>query len=135
MVDEALRLPEVRVGRPPRSAPALAVWTVVAANAAYVVYLWVHGGNLNVTTTGEGFTSVARITGLLCAYLALVQVILLARLPWLERATGFDRLTVWHRWNGHATLWLLLAHVVFSVWGYALTDRLSIGGEIGTMLG
>lgn len=25
----------------------------------------------------------------------------------------------WHRWNGHACLYLVLAHVVLSVWGYA----------------
>ena len=37
-------------------------------------------------------TSVARITGLLGAYLALIQVILLARLAALERLVGFDRL-------------------------------------------
>jgi predicted ferric reductase len=63
-----------------------------------------------------------------------VQVLLLARVPWLERATGFDRLSVWHRWNGHATLWLLLVHVVTSVWGYALLDKISIPSEISTML-
>jgi hypothetical protein len=36
-----------------------------------------------------------RLTGLLAAYAALLQVVLLARLPWLERLVGFDRLTVW----------------------------------------
>ena len=35
---------------------------------------------------------------------------------------------VWHRWNGHACLYLVLAHVVFSVWGYALIDRFPLGG-------
>jgi predicted ferric reductase len=41
-------------------------------------------------------------------------VLLLARLPWLEPLVGFDRLTVWHRRNGHACLYLVLAHVLFS---------------------
>ena len=59
---------------------------------------------------------------------------LLARLPWLERTVGFDRLIQWHRWNGHACLDLILAHVVLSVWGYALMDRISIPKEISTML-
>jgi predicted ferric reductase len=53
-------------------------------------------------------------------------VILLARLPALERLVGFDRLTVWHRWNGHATIDLVVAHVLFSVWGYALMDRFAV---------
>jgi predicted ferric reductase len=111
------------------------VWALVLGNAAVIVFLWIHGGNLHNKTTGEALTSVARITGLLSAYLALVQVVLLARLPALERLVGFDRLTLWHRWNGHATIDLVVLHVFFSVWGYALMDRYSIGKEISTMIG
>jgi predicted ferric reductase len=109
---------------------------VVAANAAAIVWLWVHGGNVSDDlSTGELLTSLARITGLLASYSALLQVLLLARLPWLERLVGFDRLSVWHRWNGHACLDLVLAHVVLSVWGYALMDKVSLPKEVSTMLG
>lgn len=118
-----------------RSAGIALVWTIVLGNAGGIVWLWANGGNLHAATTGEALTSVARITGLLSAYLALIQVILLARLPFVERLVGFDRLTVWHRWNGHATIDLVLAHVFFSVWGYAEMDKFSIGKEISTMLG
>jgi predicted ferric reductase len=60
---------------------------------------------------------------------------LLARLPVLERAVGLDRLSVWHRWNGHACIDLVVAHVIFTVWGYSLMDKLTIGKELSTMLG
>jgi predicted ferric reductase len=114
----------------------LVVWGLVLGNAVAIVWLWWHGGNVaGVQDSGEALTSVARITGLLGAYCALLQVVLLARIPWLERVAGFDRLSVWHRWNGKLTLGLVLAHVVFSVWGYALMDRYSLGTEISTMLG
>ena len=80
--------------------------------------------------------SLARITGLLGAYLALIEVALLARLPWLERMVGFDKLTNWHRWNGHACLWLILAHTFLSIWGYQLTDNaFAIGGGHDVLLG
>ena len=111
-------------------------WGVLLGNAGVIVWLWYHGGNVtHVKTTGDLFTSIARITGLLGAYLALVQVVLLARLPALERLVGFDRLTMWHRWNGHACIDLILLHVVFSVWGYALLDRVSVPKEVSTLLG
>src|SRR5207245_6752425 len=84
---------------------------------------------------GALVTSTTRVPGLLAAYLALIQLVLLARLPALERLVGFDRLSVWHRWNGHATIDLVVAHVVFSVWGYALLDKVSLPKEISTMLG
>jgi predicted ferric reductase len=112
-----------------------AVWVVVLGNAAAIVWLWVHGGNITAKSSGDVLTSIARITGLLSAYLALIQVVLLARVPALERLVGFDRLSVWHRWNGHACLDLVLAHVLFSVWGYALLDKYSLPKEISTMLG
>jgi len=112
-----------------------AVWTFVLGNAAAIVWLWVHGGNVTTKSSGDVLTSVARLTGLLSAYLALIQVVLLARVPALERLVGFDRLSIWHRWNGHACLDLVLAHVLFSVWGYALLDRVTIPKEVSTMLG
>ena len=100
-----------------------------------IVWLWAHGGNVTrVHGTGDVLTSIARLTGLLGAFSALLQVLLLARIPWIEREVGFDRLTVWHRWNGHACLYLVLAHVVFSVWGYSVLDRLTIARETSTMI-
>src|SRR5437867_5003357 len=123
-----------RTGR--RLATSTGVWVFVAGNAAVLVWLWVHGGNVSEDlSTGELLTSLARITGLLGAYSALLQVLLLARLPPVERLFGFDRLTVWHRWNGHACLDLILAHVVLSVWGYSLMDKISLPKEVSTMLG
>ena len=118
-----------------RRAAAAAVYAIAGVNAGVIVWLWIHGGNLHVPSTGELFTSIGRITGLLSAYLALLQVVLLARLPALERAVGFDRLSVWHRWNGHACIDLVVAHVIFTVWGYALMDKFTIGKELSTMLG
>jgi predicted ferric reductase len=118
-----------------RNAAGTLVSLVIVGNAAFITWLWVHGGNVTkVHTTGEVLTSIARLTGLWSAYLALIQVVLLARLPALERVVGFDRLSRWHRWNGHVCIDLVIAHVVFSVWGYALMDRLPIPKEISTMI-
>jgi predicted ferric reductase len=121
--------------RAPSTLPLWIAGALVAANVALMVWLWWHGGNVtHVKTTGDLLVSIARLTGLLGAFSALVQVLLLARIPWIERPVGFDRLTVWHRWNGHACLYLVLAHVVFSVWGYAFLDKLPLTKEISQML-
>src|SRR5207253_1656538 len=113
---------------------AVSAWLLLACNAAAIFWLWLHGGGISgVHTSGDAFTSIGRLAGLLAAYSALIQVVLLARIPWLERLLGFDRLTVWHRRNGHACLYLVLGHVVAIVIGYAALDRLSIPGELKTM--
>ena len=88
-----------------RTLAAWIVGAIVVGNAVAIVWLWVARRQpARPTTTGEALTSIGRLTGLLGAYLALIQVILLARIPALERVVGFDRLTVWHRWNGHVCI-------------------------------
>jgi predicted ferric reductase len=116
-----------------RNRAAAALGAFALANAAAVLWLWGGGGADGLAYHWHSFDAVliglGRLTALLAGYLALLQVLLLARLPWLERSVGFDRLTVWHRWNGYGVIGLVLAHVVFSVSGYARVDRHSFVQE------
>src|SRR4051794_20352972 len=105
MTDHALET--LRPAALPRIRPLLPA-AVVLANAAAIVWLWWPGGNVpDAHDAGELLTSLARVTGLLGAYSALLQVLLLARIPEIERLVGLDRLSIWHRWNGHACLYLI----------------------------
>lgn len=108
---------------------------IVAANAAWMVHLWVHGGNLHTHGAGDVLNSIGRITGLIGAYLALLQVLMLARLPWLDRLIGFDRMTIWHRRNGKACIVLIVVHTITITAGYTLTDQIGLGKEISSLLG
>src|SRR5688572_27027839 len=62
---------------------------------------------------------IGRFAGLYAALLMAFQLLLVARLPWLDRRIGMDRLTSWHRWVGFGLLWTLLGHAVFITFGYA----------------
>ena len=53
--------------------------------------------------------------GLLASNLFVLQVVLLARLPWLERVLGRGALTVWHRRLAYASFWLTVLHVLLFV--------------------
>jgi predicted ferric reductase len=133
--EQAAPLPVRRRSRGRRLVLAATLWAIVGVNAAVIVWLWLRGGGISaVHTWGDLATSLGRITGLLGAYFALVQVLLLARLPWLERLVGFDRLTVWHRRNGKLVLYLILAHVVLITVGYASMDRISVPSEVSRLL-
>lgn len=92
----------------------------LAVGALAVLALWWHGPS-SVHGAGAIVTSAGRVAGLLGAYLVLVQLLLMARLPWLERAVGFDRLASWHRGLGTNVVLLLGAHVLLIVQGYALS--------------
>ncbi len=119
----------------PRTAPAPAALSprrVQAVNQARVVAyaigvgavvtlgMWFRHGQLTAASgPGGGATAIGQVTALLGTYAVLVQLLLMSRIAWLERAIGLDHLAVWHRWTGFAALWLLVAHVVFTTIGWA----------------
>src|SRR5207244_752487 len=70
----------------------LCAWAIYLGNIGWIAYFWVDNGNLLMHTTADLLARSAGLAGLIGAYLALVQVVLLARLPVLERLAGFDRL-------------------------------------------
>jgi predicted ferric reductase len=65
----------------------------------------------------------------------IVQLILIARLPFLDRRIGMDTLTSWHRWTGFTLFWTLLLHVSFIVTGFAQLDGNSIPVQIVSLAG
>jgi len=91
------------------------------------------GATLGAVITGEtrgslvapgGFLIAGgRLAGFTGAYLMLLMVLLIARLPWLERAVGQDRLVRWHRRIGPWALILITAHVVLITLGYAQLSK------------
>ena len=68
---------------------------------------------------GGVLTAVGRVTAMSGAYLMLVTLLLIARIPAVERAIGQDRLVKLHRTLGPAILGLIGVHVVTIVLGYA----------------
>jgi predicted ferric reductase len=68
---------------------------------------------------------IGRFAGLYGALLMAFQLLLVARLPWLDRRIGMDRLTNWHRWTGFGLLWTLVGHVVFITFGYAESSSMN----------
>jgi predicted ferric reductase len=126
--------PAVRTSRPQLITAGDLVVAFVAG-AVVVVGLWMRDGGLSgLGSTAAELTSAGRGTGLFGTYLVLVQLLLVARLPPLERRFGLDKLTVWHRYNGRAAITLLVAHAVLITAGYAAGARSSVLGEVKTLV-
>ncbi|MEV8593414.1 ferredoxin reductase family protein [Streptomyces sp. NPDC052012] len=114
-----------------------ALWMFVLANVVVVETLFLADG-----TGKNGTLTVAKFFGLHAALLLLFQLLLVARVPWLDRRIGMDRLTVWHRWVGFTLLWTVLTHAVLVVLGYARLDDasmtktfLALAGVTASLLG
>jgi predicted ferric reductase len=105
-----------------RADAAVRAWAVAALwlSLVLVTYWWAaDGGVSDLAGWATGLTSSGRLTGLLASGLLLVQVLLMSRLPFLERAFGQDRLARQHRIVGFTSFTLMLAHLVLITWGYA----------------
>ena len=78
--------------------------------------------------------SVSRISALLGSYLALVGLVLVARMPWIEKSVGHDRLVIWHRKLGPYSMYLVTFHVLLVILGYAGNDRVPMAVELWRMI-
>lgn len=112
-----------------------ALIAVAVANLAAITVLWLGGGGLSdVHSSADALSSGGRIAALWGAYLSLVAVVLLARVPALERAVGFGRLTAWHRYAACWCLVMLLAHVGLTTAGLTVGDRTSLPTEASRLI-
>jgi predicted ferric reductase len=102
-----------------RDAIVLATW----ANVLVVVALWLRGGGAtDLDSATQAYLSLGRITGLAAADLLLIQVLLMARLPMVERVYGQDELARRHRLVGCTSFFLMVGHIVLITLGYAGQD-------------
>jgi predicted ferric reductase len=128
----------------PRSAPLPRRWGIttrdvgalLTANGVFIVLMWVrHGGLEQLGSPAGVLTAAGQLAALLGTYLALIQLVLMGRSPWLDQAFGPDRLAWWHRWLGFGTVWLIGGHVILTLTGWAIGDGRNLVAEAGELLG
>ena len=78
--------------------------------------------------------TIARTCALLGTYFSLAGVLLVARIPWVERGVGHDRLVTWHRKLAPYSLFLIGFHVLFVLIGYAGEEHISLFSELRKLL-
>jgi predicted ferric reductase len=133
------RTPARATGPAPPTAPppdGSGPQVLVVASVAIVVALWTshHGLDQLTAAPGTAASSLGRLTGLVSADLLLVQVLAMARIPWVERRYGQDRLARWHRLLGFTSIDLMLAHVVLITLGYAGQARTGVLAELWSLV-
>jgi predicted ferric reductase len=77
----------------------------------------------SLTSPGGWFDAAGRLCAMTGSYLMLVMVLLIARIPRLERVVGQDRLVRWHRRIGGWPIGLIALHIIFVTLGYAQTTK------------
>ena len=72
--------------------------------------------------------------GLVGTYLALVMVLLVSRIPFVERVLGQDGLLRWHRRLAPWPISLLIVHAVLVTIGYAQAARTGAWRQLGVLI-
>ena len=127
MTTVAARPPTLTGRRPTPGSPArfdaavrLGSAVLLWAGLLLVAYWWAAGGGLqDLLGWTTALDSTGRLAGLIASVLLLAQVVLMARVPTVERAFGQDRLARLHRLVGFTSFTLMLAHIGVITWGYA----------------
>ncbi|MFC5860326.1 ferric reductase-like transmembrane domain-containing protein [Agromyces flavus] len=104
---------------------ALAVASVAVAIALFLA----EGGASRFGDPGAALSSLGIIAGLAATGLVLVMLLLAARVPLIERAVGHDAAMALHGRIGKPVLYLLIAHGVLLLAGYAIADGVDVVAE------
>jgi predicted ferric reductase len=115
---------------PPRVYAEAMLVAAVLANVAVVEALFFTAGSGK-----NALLTVAKFFGLHVALIMMLQLVLVSRLPWLDRRLGMDRLTAWHRWVGFTLFWTVLLHAAFILLGYAEVGNTDVVGSFLSLAG
>jgi predicted ferric reductase len=123
--------------QPHRPYPALARAGLVLAGAglgAVTALAITDETGAELRASGGAATFLGSLTGLIGMYLALLMVLLVRRIPAIERVLGQDGLLRWHRRLAPWPISLLIAHALFITVGYAQAARAGLGHQVAVLL-
>ncbi len=79
-------------------------------------------------------TAGGRLAGLIGGYLLLIQVLLMSRVPIIDKALSGARKSAWHRNLGAYVISIITLHIVLITLGYAATAKTGVWREAWTLL-
>ena len=108
----------VRIKRAQDVIEAIAWASVVAV----VVFFLIDGGLKGVTDVPTALNAVSRLTALVGTDLLLIHMLLVARVPWIDKFYGHDKATLAHKKLGKPVLYFIVAHFLASLIQFAITN-------------
>jgi predicted ferric reductase len=119
----------------PRPAFARAGLVIAGAGLGMVTALTITDETASeLQAPGGVLTFLGSLTGMVGMYLALLMVLLVSRIPAIERVLGQDGLLRWHRRLAPWPISLLAAHALFITVGYAQAARAGLWHQVAVLL-
>jgi predicted ferric reductase len=109
--------------------------TAIWAGLLVLIWFWWHQtpGSAALGTPAL-LTAGGRLAGLTGGYLLLIQILLMSRVPLIDRAVSGHRGSTWHRDLGGYVIGVIALHIVLVTLGYAATAKVGVWHEAWTLL-
>ena len=139
MADMTLTAPSPSLRSPTRrsgtSQVVSAAVAIAVAGLGFVIWMGVDVESAGALKAPGGVvTFIGQEAALAGTYLMMLMLLLVARIPLLERAAGQDRLVRWHRLLGQWPVYLLCLHAILITIGYAQGDKVSVIHQLSLFL-
>lgn len=95
----------------------------VAVSLAIIMLGWWSSSGEQLSSAADRLVAIGRLFGLLAAWSVVLQIILMSRVPFIERFFDLQDIGQLHKYNGYTLLATISGHVVFLVLGYALPSH------------
>ena len=115
----------LRMARGRDAVQSLAWLSVIAVVAMFLA----DGAIATITDIPSALGATSRLTALVGTDLLLIQMLLVARVPWIDRRFGLDKATSAHKALGKPILYIILAHFLASLIQFSLLDGKNLWAE------
>jgi len=95
------------------------------ANLLVTILFWLNGSKSLIVTglIGPVLIAQGRLLGLLAELFILLQLVLIARIQFIEKEFGFDKLNVIHRIVGYCLGYFIILHPILLITGYSIDNE------------
>ena len=100
-----------------------------------IIAFLINGGLAAANDLASWFNAFNRLTALVGTSLLLIHMILVARVPWLEKILGLDKLTHAHKKLGKPLLYLLIVHTITALISYSISDGVGVLTTLLNLIG
>ena len=108
--------------------------TIAAIGLGICLGIGVYATKPGLDLPGGTMLVLGTLSALVGTYLCLMLLLLVSRLPWLEREVGHDRMVSLHRKVAPYSLLLILLHVIFTTVSYAQAEDHSVLGQLWSLI-
>jgi predicted ferric reductase len=106
--------------------PLFIYFGLLIAALVPVIIGWWAGNYPDLSASGARLIAIGRLLGLISAFAILLEILLISRLPFIEKYFDLHDKNDLHRLNGYLILATFVGHIVFLTIGYSLPFKIGI---------